>query len=47
MPLLTVIVALKSHVYRVGFIVINSVVVILGVLILRYYIVYAGQIYFG
>lgn len=47
LPLLTVIVALRSHVYRVGYIVINSMVVILGVLMLRYYIIYAGQIYLG
>ena len=47
LPLLTVIVALKSHVYRLHYVVINSMVVIVGVLILRYYIVYAGQIYLG
>ncbi|ATB68440.1 polysulfide reductase NrfD [Sulfurospirillum diekertiae] len=47
LPLITVIIALKSHVYRVGYIVTNSMVVVLGVLMLRYYIIYAGQIYFG
>ena len=47
LPLLTVIIALRSHVYRVGYVVINSMVVILGVLMLRYYIIYAGQIYLG
>jgi len=47
LPLLTVIIAMRSHIYRVGYIVINSMVVILGVLMLRYYIIYAGQIYLG
>lgn len=47
LPLLTVIIALKSHVYRIGYIWMNSIVVILGVIMLRYYIVYAGQIYTG
>ncbi|MBN1840267.1 MAG: polysulfide reductase NrfD [Campylobacterales bacterium] len=47
LPLLTVMIALKSHVYRISYVVINSMVVIVGVLILRYYIVYAGQIYLG
>lgn len=47
LPLLTVIIALRTHVYRLGFIVTNSMLVLLGVLILRYYMIYAGQIYFA
>lgn len=46
-PLIIVFTALQNHVYRVGYIVLNSVVVILGVLMMRYYIIYAGQIYTG
>lgn len=47
LPLVTVILALKNHIYRVGYIVTNAAVVLLGVLLLRYYIIYAGQIYLG
>ena len=47
LPLLTVINALKNHLYRVHYIVINSVVVLVGVMLLRCYIIYAGQIYIG
>ena len=47
LPLITVINALKTHRYRVHYIVINSIVVLLGVMLLRYYIIYAGQIYMG
>ena len=47
LPLLTVINALKNHLYRVHYIVINSVVVLVGVMLLRCYIIYAGQIYMG
>ena len=47
LPLLTVINALKHHVYRVHYIVTNSIVVLLGVMLLRCYIIYAGQIYMG
>lgn len=45
MPLVSVINALKSHTYRIGYIWMNSIAVILGVLMLRYYIIYAGQIF--
>lgn len=47
LPLATVILALRSHVYRVGYILTNATAVLLGVLLLRYYIIYAGQIYLG
>lgn len=46
-PLITVVLALKSHTYRVGYILTNASVVLLGVLLLRYYMIYAGQIYVG
>lgn len=45
LPLVTVINALKNHRYRVMYIVTNSIVVLLGVVLLRCYIIYAGQIY--
>jgi len=47
LPLVTVINALKNHVYRVHYIVTNSVGVLIGVVLLRCYIIYAGQIYLG
>lgn len=47
LPLLTVLNALKHHVYRVNYIITNSIVVLLGVMLLRAYIIYAGQIYTG
>lgn len=46
-PLFTVMRALKAHRYRVHYIIINSIAVLLGVFLLRCYIVYAGQIYMG
>ena len=45
LPLYTVIIALKNHKYKIRYILTNSLLVILGVLLLRYYIVFAGQIY--
>ncbi len=47
LPLVTVILALRNHIYRVVYIITNAAVVLLGVLMLRYYIIYAGQIYLG
>lgn len=47
LPLVTVINALKNHLYRVHYIVTNSVGVLIGVVLLRCYIIYAGQIYLG
>ena len=46
-PLITVILALKNHLYRVGYILTNAILVLLGVLLLRYYIIIAGQLYVG
>ena len=46
-PIAIALTALKNHAYRVGYIVANSLVVICGVVMLRYYIVYAGQIFIG
>ena len=46
-PIAIALTALKNHAYRVGYIVANSLVVICGVVMLRYYIVYAGQIFTG
>ncbi|WP_169973231.1 MULTISPECIES: NrfD/PsrC family molybdoenzyme membrane anchor subunit [unclassified Campylobacter] len=46
-PILIAATALKNHAYRVGYIVANSIVVIFGVILLRYYIVYAGQVFTG
>lgn len=47
LPLVTVINALKNHLYRVHYIVTNSVGVLIGVVLLRCYIIYAGQMYLG
>lgn len=47
LPLITVILALRNHIYHVAYIITNATVVLLGVLMLRYYIIYAGQIYLG
>lgn len=45
-PTLISITALKNHAYKVNFILLNSIAVILGVLALRMFILYAGQIHF-
>jgi polysulfide reductase chain C len=47
LPLIIAFTALKNHAYRVGYIMINSFVVLCGVMMLRFYIVYAGQIFTG
>lgn len=47
LPLITVINALKTHRYRVHYLIINSIVVLVGVILLRCYIIYAGQIFIG
>lgn len=47
LPIVIALTALKNHVYKVKFILINSLVVLLGVLLLRLYIVYAGQLFPG
>lgn len=46
-PLLIAVTALKNHAYRVGYILLNSLVVLLGVIFLRLYILYAGQTFVG
>ena len=46
-PIIIAATALKNHVYKPTFIVLNSLVVLVGVVLLRYYIVYAGQICIG
>ncbi|MBE0495488.1 MAG: polysulfide reductase NrfD [Campylobacterales bacterium] len=46
-PLTIAFTALRNHAYRMGFIVANSMIVLLGVFLLRYYIVYAGQTFTG
>jgi len=46
-PLVIALTALRSHVYRMGFIVANAMIVLLGVFLLRYYIIYAGQTFTG
>lgn len=46
-PLLIAFTALRNHAYKVGFILINSLIVLAGVVLLRFYIVYAGQIFTG
>ena len=47
MPLTIAFTALRNHAYRMGFIVANAIIVLLGVFLLRYYIVYAGQTFTG
>lgn len=44
-PSLIALTALKNHAYRVNYILINTLSVMLGVFALRMYILYAGQIY--
>lgn len=46
-PIVIAATALKNHAYKPGFIVLNSLVVLIGVVALRYYIVYAGQLFTG
>lgn len=46
-PLVIAFTALKNHAYRVSYIMINSFVVLCGVIMLRFYIVYAGQLFTG
>lgn len=47
LPMVIAFTALRNHSYKVGFIMLNSFVVLCGVLMLRFYIVYAGQLYTG
>lgn len=46
-PILIDFTALKNHAYKPKIIILNTIIVICGVLLLRYFIVYAGQIYTG
>lgn len=46
-PLAIAFTALRNHAYRVGFILFNSFVILSGVVMLRFYIVYAGQLFPG
>ena len=47
LPLIIAFTALRNHSYKVGFIMLNSFVVLCGVLMLRFYIIYAGQLHVG
>lgn len=47
LPLIIAFTALRNHAYKVGYIMINSFVVLCGVMMLRFYIVYAGQLFTG
>ncbi len=47
LPVVIAFTALKNHAYKVGYIMVNSFVVLFGVLLLRFYIVYAGQLFVG
>lgn len=47
LPMFIAFMALRQHAYRTSFIIANSLVVLVGVFLLRYYIVYAGQIFTG
>jgi polysulfide reductase chain C len=47
MPVVIAVTALKNHAYRVGYILLNSIVVLAGVVFLRFYILYAGQTFVG
>lgn len=46
-PILLACTALKNHAYRPGFIVFQSVIIIISVILLRFFVVYAGQICTG
>ncbi|MCD8213035.1 MAG: polysulfide reductase NrfD [Campylobacter sp.] len=47
LPILIDLTALKGHAFKPAVIVFNTLIVICGVILLRYYIVYAGQIFTG
>jgi polysulfide reductase chain C len=47
LPVIIAFTALKNHAYKVKFIMINSIVVLVGVALLRFYVVYAGQLFTG
>ncbi len=47
LPVLIAITALHGHRYRLGTVLLNSALVLVGVVVLRVYILYAGQIYTG
>ncbi len=47
LPVIIAFTALRNHAYKVGYIMVNSIVVLVGVLLLRFYIVYAGQLFTG
>ena len=44
-PTLIALTALKNHAYKVNFILLNSLAVMIGVFALRMFILYAGQIF--
>lgn len=46
-PILIAATALKNHAYKPGFIVLNCTLILTGVVVLRFFIVYAGQICTG
>ncbi|MBR8462975.1 polysulfide reductase NrfD [Campylobacter sp. faydin G-24] len=47
LPIIIDFTALKGHAYKPAVIIFNTLIVITGVILLRYYIVYAGQIFTG
>jgi polysulfide reductase chain C len=47
LPLIIAFTSLRNHAYRVSYIMINSFVVLCGVVMLRFYVVYAGQLFTG
>ncbi|MGH1600490.1 NrfD/PsrC family molybdoenzyme membrane anchor subunit [Campylobacter majalis] len=47
LPILIDLTALKNHAYKPGIIVLNTFLVLVGVVLLRCYIVYAGQVFMG
>lgn len=47
MPVIIAFTVLKNHTYKPVFIIINSICVLIGVVLLRFFIVYAGQVCIG
>jgi polysulfide reductase chain C len=47
LPVIIAITALHGHKYKLGIVLLNSTLVLVGVLVLRVYILYAGQIFTG
>lgn len=47
MPVIIAFTVLKNHAYKPVYIIINSIVVLIGVVMLRFFVVYAGQVCIG